>query len=159
MAENDIKAILLASPFFSDFSQKYLELIAECGHETHFSAGEFLIREGDEANEFFLIREGDVAIESHVLGGVLTVAKSGTDGVVGFSWLFPPYRTAFDARAVTEVSAVKMNAHCLRAKVESDHEFGYLFMKRFAQLTMKRMQSTRRQMLDIYGEHQNGKFA
>jgi len=31
MAENDIKAILLASPFFSDFSQKYLELIAECG--------------------------------------------------------------------------------------------------------------------------------
>ena len=88
--EQEIKGYLLASPFFREMPDEYLDLISECGHLVSFKAGDFLIREGEDANTFFLVRDGDVAIESNVLGGVLTVSKAGADAIVGFSWLFPP---------------------------------------------------------------------
>lgn len=147
-----IKDYLAESPFFAAMDDKYLDLLSGCGEITHFKAGEFLIKEGDEANSFYLIHKGDVAIESHSAGGgPQIVAKVGAEGVAGFSWLFPPYRNQFDARAVTAVEAVKLNGECLRGKAEDDHELGYQFMKRFAEMMMQRMQAARRQTLDIYG--------
>jgi len=148
----NVRDFLAGSPFFSDMEEAYFDLLAGCGTLAHIPAGDFLLREGEAADSFFLIRSGDVAIESHAPGnGALTVSKVGAEGVAGFSWLFPPYRNAFDARAVTEVAVVRLDGKCLRGKVEQDHELGYQFMSRFAQIILQRMQATRRQMLDVYG--------
>lgn len=147
-----IRDFLAESSFFDGMNEKHLEMISRCGDLVHFNDGDFLLKEGDEARSFFLIRKGGVAIESHSpSGGALTIAKVGTDGIVGFSWLFPPYRNAFDARAITHVDAVRLNGVCLRGKAEEDHELGYQFMKRFAAIMIQRMQAARLQMLDIYG--------
>ena len=146
-----IKDLLLETLFFKDMADKHVELLASCGMLAHFKAGEFLQKEGEEANSFFLIRKGDVAIESHLPGHVLTIAKAGPNSVVGYSWLFHPYRNNFDSRAVTNVKAIKLDGKCLRGKAEQDHELGYQFMKRFAQLMLQRLHAAQRQMLDIYG--------
>ncbi|MCB2081923.1 MAG: Crp/Fnr family transcriptional regulator [Rickettsiales bacterium] len=148
----NIKDLLTEAPLFDGMADHYLELLAGCGRLAHFKAGEFLLKEGEEANSFYLIRRGEVAIESHTPGGrPLTVAKVGTLGIVGYSWLFPPYRNQFDSCAVTSVDAVHLDGKCLRGKAESDHELGYQFIKRFAAIMIRRMQDARRQMLDIYG--------
>ena len=151
-----IKDYLLEATFFEGMQKEYLELIAGCGQLVHFKANEIIAKEGDDANSFYVIREGDVAVESHMPGGVLMIGKVGAEGVVCYSWLFPPYRTDFDIRAVGEVKAIKLDGACLRGKAEQDHELGYQFMKRFAAIMLRLMQSTRRQMLDIYG-HDAGK--
>jgi CRP/FNR family cyclic AMP-dependent transcriptional regulator len=154
----NIKDLLDESPFFGGMADQYLELLSGCGTIVHFGTGEFLLKEGEEADSFYLIRKGDVAIESHAPGsGALTVSKVGAGGVTGFSWLFPPYRNHFDSRAVTDVEAVRLDGKCLRGKAEQDHELGYQLMKRFAEIMLGRMQATHRQMLDIYG--QNGQAA
>ena len=147
-----IKDLLAETPFFDDMEDKYLDLLSSCGELVHFHEGDFLLKEAEEANSFYLIRSGKAAIESHMPGNTLTVATTGTGGIVGHSWLFPPYRNQFDARAVTNVGAIRLDGKCLRGKAEEDHELGYQFMKRFAALMLERMQATRRQMLDIYGE-------
>jgi CRP/FNR family transcriptional regulator, cyclic AMP receptor protein len=147
----DIRAFLIENPFFDGMSDEHIETIARCGRLVHFKSGDFLLREGDEANTFYLIRAGEVAIESNMpAAGPLSVARIGAGGITGYSWLFPPYRNSFDSMALTHVSAVALNGVCLRGKAETDHELGYQLMKRFAQVMLDRMQAARRQMLDVY---------
>jgi len=147
---------LVESPFFLGMTTGQLTLLAGCGKLARFKEGELLAQEGMPANDFYLIREGEVAIEIHAPGGTMMVSKAGPEGLVGFSWLFPPYRNCFDARAVTAVAAVSFDGACLRKKAEDDHELGYQLMKRFAEILLRRMQDTRLQMLDIYGQGGRG---
>jgi CRP-like cAMP-binding protein len=70
--------------------------------------------------------------------------------------LVPPYRWFFDARAVTDVSAVSVDAGCLRAWSEADPALGYGLMQRVAQVMYHRLQSSRLRMLDLYGAGHGG---
>ena len=54
--------------------------------------------------------------------------------VLGWSWLFPPYRIRYDARAMEEVHAIAFDGACLRQKCDADHDLGYELMRRFAQI-------------------------
>jgi CRP/FNR family transcriptional regulator, cyclic AMP receptor protein len=72
--------------------------------------------------------------------------------VVGWSWLFAPYRWHFDARAGSLVRATSFDGVCLRAKCESDPKLGYELMSRFAQVMIRRLQWTRLRLLDVYGD-------
>ena len=54
--------------------------------------------------------------------------------MLGWSWLFPPYRWTFDARAAEETSVIALDGVCLRGKCEDDTDLGYRLMQRFAQL-------------------------
>jgi len=71
--------------------------------------------------------------------------------VVGWSWLFAPYRWQFDGRAVQPCSLVSFDGARLRARCEADHELGYELMRRFAESIVERLQATRHQLLDVYG--------
>ncbi len=148
-----VREYLAEATFFAGMEAAHLDLLSGYGELMHFNAGDFLLKEGETADCFYLTLQGDVSIESYVPGrSLLIISKVGAAGLVGYSWLFPPYRNAFDARAVTEVKAVRLNGSCLRGKAEEDHELGYQLMKRFAAIMLQRMQATRRQMLDVYGK-------
>ena len=68
----------------------------------------------------------------HVPGrGRRQVQTLGEGDMVGWSWLFPPYRWHFDARAVEPARALAFDCKCLRAKMRNDHELGYDLAKRF----------------------------
>ena len=74
--------------------------------------------------------------------------------MLGWSWLFPPYRWHLDARAIEAVRAVAFDGACLRQKSIDDHELGYELMRRFAEVIVSRLQATRMQLLDVY--HDDG---
>ena len=59
---------------------------------------------------------------------VLDTAHDGD--VVGWSWLIPPYRWTFDARATEDTSAIAFDGLCLRGKCESDATLGYAMLQR-----------------------------
>jgi hypothetical protein len=71
--------------------------------------------------------------------------------IVGVSWLIPPYRWAYDARAIELTRAIALDGACLRQKCEADHDLGYELMKRFVPILVQRLQASRLQMLDVYG--------
>jgi CRP/FNR family transcriptional regulator, cyclic AMP receptor protein len=136
---------------FAGLEPSHFELIAGCAHNQHVSAGTLLMKEGDHADNFFLIRRGVVALELSSPSGPLVI-QTLTDGeVVGWSWLFAPYRWAMDGRAITDCSVVAFDGTCVRGKCEADHELGYELMKRFAANLIERLQGTRMQLIDIYG--------
>ena len=73
--------------------------------------------------------------------------------VTGWSWLIPPYRWHFDARAMDLTRAIALDGKCLREKFEKDHDLGYELMKRFALVIAERLDATRFQLMDVYGPH------
>jgi CRP/FNR family transcriptional regulator, cyclic AMP receptor protein len=140
------------APVLAGFAPHHLELIAGCGQNAHLAAGETLFRTGDAADRFFLIRGGSVALELAVpQHEPLTISTLHDGEIVGWSWLFEPYKWAFDGRAVENTGVVAFDGACLRGKCEADHELGYHLMRRFAAVLVDRLQATRLQLLDVYG--------
>ncbi len=144
--------VLSHVPFFAEMPEDELALIAGCGRNVHFDAGETIFRQGDPADTFYVIRHGMVAVGNFVPPrGELVVETLEADDVLGWSWLFPPYRLHFDARAVSAVRATEFDGKCLRDKCAQDAALGFDLMSRFTQLLIERLQWTRLRLLDLYG--------
>lgn len=144
--------LLASHPFFAGIDETAVRRLAGCSHNVHFRPGDHLFHEGEDADRLLVLRRGRVALDVHVPGRGLQVVSTVDGGdVVGWSWLVPPYRWFFDARAVTDVSAVSVDAVCLRAKCDADPALGYSLMQRVAQVMYQRLQASRLRMLDLYG--------
>jgi len=108
--------------------------------------------EGNPADRFYVIRLGRVALEVHSPErGPLAIDSMGEGGVVGWSWLIPPYQYYGSARAVTPVSATALDGACLRGKCEADAELGYELLKRVAAVMYQGLKSAQVRLLDLYG--------
>jgi len=93
-----------------------------------------------------------VTLDLHVPGqGRMTIDTIGIGELLGWSWLFPPYRWHFDAHATTVVRATAFDGACLRGKCDADPALGYELTARFAQTLIERLQWTRLRLLDVYG--------
>jgi CRP-like cAMP-binding protein len=152
MTIRSLEQTLPEHPFFEGFDDAVIELLAGCAHNVHFRPDELVFMEGQRAEAFYLVRSGRVAIEVHRPAGgpsILDTVEEG--GVLGFSWLVPPYRWLFDARATAETRAVSFDAGCLRAKCEADPAVGYALMSRVAGLMHTRLEAARMRLLDLYG--------
>ena len=150
----NLKSVLAEHPFLNGMSEAQLELLVGCASNVVFKAGEFIIREGEDAEKFYIIRHGKVLIETHLPQKGTIIIRSRTAGeILGWSWLVPPYRWHFDARAVEVTRAIALDGKCLREKCEEDHDLGYEIMKRFALIIAERLEATRLQLLDIYGKN------
>jgi len=144
-----LAALIKSHPFFKDLNPHQQRLLADCAMEKTFEPGEIIFREGDPANRFYLILEGKVALESYVLDrGRVEIQSIEAGDVLGWSWLLPPYYWQFDARAVVETKAIFFYATPLRDEAENDHELGYELFKRISQVMLKRLQATRRRLLE-----------
>jgi len=146
-----LERIIQAHPFFQGMEDRHVEFITSCAKNVRFEKGHVILREGEEANEFYFIREGLVAIElATPTKGFARVQTVGEGEVLGWSWLVPPYRWRFGARACQSTRALAFDGKCLRLKCEEDHDLGYNLLKRFTNVVTERMDATRLQLLDLY---------
>jgi CRP/FNR family cyclic AMP-dependent transcriptional regulator len=149
---HSFEQVLAQHPFFKDLSEPHLDTVVGCVSNVVFQPGEFIFREGEAADRFFVVREGKVAVEVFVPNkGPVTIETIEGGEVLGWSWLFAPYKARFDARAMTVVRALAIDGACLRTKCETDPAIGYLLLKKFTELVVSRLEATRMQLLDLYG--------
>lgn len=150
-----LEPILSEHAFFKALPPDYLKIVVGCASNVKFDQGEFLFREGGDADKFYLIRHGRIALKIFTTHkGPVTLQTIGPGEVVGWSWLIPPYRWHFDAQAMELTRAIALDGKCLRGKCDDDHSLGYELMKRFAHIMEERLQATRLQLLDLYGVHE-----
>ncbi len=146
-----LERILAQHPFFEELAPNHLQLMVGCAANVRFNAGDYLFHEGEDARTFYLLREGRIALELPVTNREpISIERLDEGDVLGWSWLIPPYRWHFDARATEPVRALALDGVCLRNKCESDHDLGYELMKRFTPLIAQRLQASRRHLLEIY---------
>ncbi len=147
-----LEPILAEHPFLKGMTPEQLHLLVGCASNVRFDPGQYIFREGEEANQFYIVRQGKVALEIVTpQRGSIIIDTLADDEVLGWSWLLPPYHWHFNARALELTRAIALDGKCLRTKCESDHDLGYELLKRFANLIEQRLQATRLQLLDLYG--------
>ena len=58
-----LEQILAESSFLHGLQQHHLELITGCASNVRFDGGQYLFREGEEAEKFYILRHGRVSLE------------------------------------------------------------------------------------------------
>jgi len=147
-----MREILASHPFTADMADEVIELMAGCAVNEAFAPGDLLCQEGASADTFYLVRRGHVSIEVHTPGrGAVVIETVGPGDVVGWSWLVPPYRWTFDARATEPTGCVAVDGACLRAKALADPSMGFVLLSKVSVTLLARLQATRLRLLDLYG--------
>lgn len=145
-----IEDILAEHPFFAGLSTDFAKFLAGCAKHVRFEAGQFLFQDGEAADQLYLIQRGKVALQIHGPDRALTFQTLGKGELVGVSWLIPPYRWNYDAKALETTLTLSLDATCLRDKCDKDHDLGYEMMQRFVPVLIERLHATRMQLLDLY---------
>jgi CRP/FNR family cyclic AMP-dependent transcriptional regulator len=147
-----IEEIIAEHQFFADLEPEYIKLVAGCASNVIYNPDDYLFHEGEEADRFFIIRHGVVAVEVHGhRSGTIRIQTVDENDVLGWSWLFPPYRWHYDARVISLARMTAFDGKCLRDKCEADHDLGYDLMKRFAGIMVQRLKAANLQVMDVYG--------
>jgi CRP/FNR family cyclic AMP-dependent transcriptional regulator len=150
MKQTDLAAIVASQPLFAGVPD-VAALVAGCAQNAAFAKGQQIFAEGAPANHLYLLRRGRVALELASPRGPLVIETLQPGEVLGWSWLFPPYRWSTDARALEPAGAIVVDAECLRNKAEVDPAFGYELMKRLSAPVAAQLHATQVRLLDIYG--------
>jgi CRP/FNR family cyclic AMP-dependent transcriptional regulator len=154
MSEPTLRAYLGSLPFFNGLSHEHLDLLASLAHATRFTPQQRLFKSDTAADKFYIVRDGKVGVEiPAVAGEPMRMQTLGNGGVLGWSWLIPPYRWLFDARALAASDIVVIDGVKLREHCEVDQPLGYQLLKRFAVLMAERLTAARVAAIKQYSGH------
>jgi CRP/FNR family transcriptional regulator, cyclic AMP receptor protein len=144
--------VLSDHPFFAGMDPNFVARLSAMAVDRAYETGDELFREGEPATDFLSIFSGKVALELATAERPrLTIETVGPGDVLGWSWLSPPYRWRFDARALKATRALSLDATRLRAELEARPEDGYRFLLRLLPTIGERLEMARVQILDVHG--------
>lgn len=144
-------ASLAAQPFLRGMPSGQLECLAETASDIVMPARYRIFEDGGYATGFWLIRSGPVALDLQVPGqGLVVIGTLGMGDILGWSWLFPPYRWALGAVTLGPSEAFEFDGPAVRARLDADPKLGYEMTRRFLAVAANRLQATRLRLLDLY---------
>ena len=139
---------LVTQRFLRGMPARHLDALARTASEVMFPARHRIFADGDYADKFWLIQSGYVALDVLVSGGGrVVIDRVGIGGLVGWSWLVPPYRWVSGARCVTEVKAFQFNAQAVRHLCAADPALGDELTGRVFQVAAGRLRDTRTSLI------------
>lgn len=149
MADTTIQQLIYDQQFLAGMKPEFTKFLAEHAHRRQLDRDEILFRYDAEAEHFHLVVSGTVAIEvAAIEGPPLELQELGPGSILGWSWLIPPYRWSFQARAKEPGEIIEFDGRAVRDRCEADAEFGYEILKRFSALMSERLSSAREQMME-----------
>jgi CRP-like cAMP-binding protein len=81
----------------------------------------------------------------------VVIETIGMGELLGWSWLFPPFKWAFGAVAATPVEAFEFDAPAVREACVADAGLGYELNQRITRVLAKRLQATRIRLISRTG--------
>ncbi|MER7246919.1 cyclic nucleotide-binding domain-containing protein [Kribbella sp. NPDC000426] len=145
---------MASARIFDGLTSPEREALFLTSHEVFYDDAERLFDEGGPAGCYWLIRHGRVALDTAVPGrGLVVIETLGPDDLLGWSWLVPPYRWHFGARAIGTVQATVFDAEQLRILADQNPRLGYAVTRQLLGVVLDRLQSTRARLLDLYADH------
>lgn len=149
MTKQSIDNYLPSHAFFSGLDGSFMNFLSNSATETEIKKGEVLFKQGERADKFYLLLDGQISVQVPALvGPSLDIQTLGKDQILGWSWLMPPYRWSFLARAVEDSHLLEFDGNAILAHCEDDPKFGYELFKRFAALMSERLDAARQKMMD-----------
>jgi len=152
MDSGDLKAALQMIPWFTSLTPEHFNKTADLTHLRHARAGEIFFREGDKQDYVYIVLEGRVSLDIFVPHhGKVRFYTAEPYDVFGWSSVTPGIRQrTAGAVAVLDSTVACIDAEGLRHFAEDDHDFGYLLMRRLANVVASRLMITRLQLIDMF---------
>ncbi|MEV6566915.1 cyclic nucleotide-binding domain-containing protein [Streptomyces kronopolitis] len=134
-------------------SPEHRDRLLGFAREVSLPAGVRLFEEGGAADRFWIIRTGLVVLDVHEPGrGAIVVETLGEGELLGWSWLFEPYRWHLGAQTRRGVEAYEFDARRVRAAIDEDTAFGLAVTRCVAAVAIgRRLRAARTRLLDLYG--------
>ncbi|MFJ6728735.1 MULTISPECIES: cyclic nucleotide-binding domain-containing protein [unclassified Streptomyces] len=131
--------------------------LTELAREVSFAEDVRIFEAGGRADRFWVIRSGAVSLTQEVTSVQrVTVASLGAGDLLGWSWLFPPYRWDFGAEAFSPVRAYEFEAQAVLKLCEEDPALGMSLVRIVAEILAHRLEMTRGRLMDQYGSYRRG---
>lgn len=125
--------------------------------EVSFPEDARIFEAGGTADRFWILRSGAVSLVQQVTSlRRVTVAGLGSGDLLGWSWLFPPYRWDFGAEAFSPVRAYEFEAQPVLKLCEEDPALGMTLVRIVAEILAHRLEMTRGKLMEQYGTHRRG---
>ena len=123
--------------------------LMELARETSFPEDTRIFEAGGTADRFWVIRSGAVTLDQQVSPlQRITVASLGAGDLLGWSWLFPPYRWDFGAEAFSPVRAYEFEAAAVLRLCDEDTALGLTLVRYVAEILAHRLEMTRGQLME-----------
>ncbi|WP_432057519.1 cyclic nucleotide-binding domain-containing protein [Streptomyces sp. bgisy022] len=133
------------------------ERLMSLAREVHFPEDARIFEAGGTADRFWVLRSGAVSLDQRVNHlHRTTVAGLGAGDLLGWSWLFPPYRWDFGAVAFSQVRAYEFDAGAVLDLCEQDPRLGLTLVRGVAEILAQRLEMTRGLLLEQYALHRRG---
>src|SRR5438552_11287921 len=98
-------------PVLDSLAATHRDQLMELAHEVTFPRNCRIFEEDGEADRFWIIRTGAVALDLRVPGLRAPIVATVGDGeLLGWSWMFEPYRWHFGADVLGQVEAYEFDA-------------------------------------------------
>jgi CRP-like cAMP-binding protein len=145
------RELLTGHPFLAGLESEWLDRLSSFAHPVYRNQGYRLFAQDRPATRFWLIRSGRVALDIDTPGrGQVTIETVEPGTVVGWSWLFPPYRWHFGAVALDPIRTIEFDASGVRHLMTDDPALGHALARQFMNVVVDRLQAARLRLLDLY---------
>lgn len=149
----NLNALRAHSGLLSGLADAELEFLESVSREVRFRSGDVVFEEEGVADTFYIILEGKVGLEMTIPGRHPVVIQTlGSGDLLGLSWLFPPHRWNWRARAVADTTVATFDGTKVRAEAKHNRQLECQLLRVVGEQARRRLHSTRLQLLDLYRE-------
>jgi CRP/FNR family transcriptional regulator, cyclic AMP receptor protein len=151
---DDVFNELRKIPWFQELDPGDVRKFAEISFLRDFKSGEVFFHEGDKQDYFYIVMSGRVALDMFVPHhGKVRFNTCEEWDTFGWSGVTPVVRTrTAGAIGVMAGTVIATDTTKLQELCDRDHDIGYLFMRRMANVIASRLMITRLQLLDMFAE-------
>jgi CRP-like cAMP-binding protein len=143
--------------FLKNCAQHHLQKIASLAEFQDVPANVVVFREGRVSPFVYLVTRGNVSLEIHVPGrGPHTMQTVGCGELLGWSPVVGSKVMTATARTLAPTRFVALPAAQLQELLTGDEAFGVEFLRRTVHAVGERLEATRLQLLDVYGDPRPG---
>lgn len=138
-------------PWFNELTLPQVEQLAAISKICEFQPGEELFHEGDRTDFMYVVLSGQILMENYIPSlGKHGVTHAEPLDVIGWSCLTPMVRQRIaTARACEPSRLLTIEGDFLARLCNSDHDLGYIIMRRVSNIVASQFLATRIYLYDI----------
>ncbi|MDY7041339.1 MAG: cyclic nucleotide-binding domain-containing protein, partial [Chloroflexota bacterium] len=134
---------------FGEFNDNELQMLASLAQEMNYEAGDFIVKEGEEAGYFYVVESGKVGVEKDLRLGPHGASRRTTvqvltkgDGFGYSSLIGEAHSYGRSAVCLEQTTVIRIDSAGLRDLLEKCPHLGYNVMNQLALIISSRLGST-----------------
>ena len=135
---------------FRNLPEELLDKVAALGKEMTYSEGDFIFREGDQADKLHFLLVGEVVLKVNLTSrpeSITVSAVSQQYESFGWSGIVPPYHYTASAVCTADCKVLTIPGEGFMNLLEKNTAAGFIVMRRLTELVASRLRNSRQALL------------